>query len=440
MKYEKILKKVLKRIVPSKEEEIELKKVIEEVEEEIKKRKPKETEVMLVGSVAKGTYLKNALDVDFFILFPQKYKKDEMAEIVINIGKEILHEWEVQYAEHPYIRGKYKGYEIDVVPCYKIKDASHKISAVDRTPFHTEYIKKNLKEEMKNEVRLLKQFLKGIGCYGAEAKVEGFSGYLAELLILKYESFLNVLEESQKWKGKTILYISRNHKKFDEDFVFIDPVDPTRNVAAALSKEKLNFFIFAAREFLKNPKIEFFFPNEPKQLDMAEIEQKLKNFVGILFKKPNLPDDVLYPQLKKAAGSIENLFLKNDFKVLRKVWYANDEAFVAIELEKKEIDEIKIHMGPPLYEKKHVKSFIKKWSSNERAIDKPFIKNGRVWVKLKREYNNAIDLLKNSLKEINLGKNLNQIKEKIKICNGKKLAKFRSFWSEFFCNKYPWER
>ncbi len=440
MKYEEVLKKVLEKIVPSKEEEKELKKVIGEIEEKIKERKPEEAEVMLVGSVAKGTYLKNSLDVDFFILFPQKYKKEEMAKIVINMGKEILQEWEVQYAEHPYIRGKYKGYEIEFVPCYKIKDASQKMSAVDRTPFHTEYVKKNLKEEMKNEVRLLKQFLKGIGCYGAEAKIEGFSGYLTELLILKYGNFLNVLKESQNWKGKTILSLNGGEKEFEEEFVFIDPVDPSRNVAAALSKEKLELFKLASKEFLKNPRIEFFFPNPPPLLSEEELKIKLRNFVGIYFKKPKLPDDIIYPQLRKAALNLENLLRQYDFKVKRKAWYANDEAFVALELEKKELEEIKLHMGPPLHEKKHVEAFMKKWKNNKMAVEEPFIKDGRLWVKIRRKYTDALHLIKDLLHQVNLGKNLNEIKDEIKICNGVELIKFREFWSEFFCDKYPWER
>lgn len=440
MNYREVIDHVLKKIVPTKKEEKELMDAINELEKKIENYIPKEAEIMLVGSVAKGTYLRNSLDIDFFILFPSNFKKEEMANIVISAGKKILEKWELQYAEHPYIRGKYKKYNVDVVPCYKVRKASEKLSAVDRTPFHTEYIKKNLKEEMKNEVRLLKQFLKGIGCYGAEAKIEGFSGYLAELLILKYGSFLEVLKESQKWKGKVILSLDGEEKKFEEDFVFVDPVDASRNVAAALSKEKLEFFKFAAKEFLKKPKIEFFFPNPPPSLKENELKKKLTNFVGICFEKPEIPDDILYPQLRKAAINLANLLKSYDFVVLNKTWYANREAFVALKLESLDIDEIKIHMGPPLHEKKHVKAFIKKWENNEMAIEKPFAKNGRMWVKIRRKYCNAIDLIEDFLDEINLGKNLNEIKNRIKVCSGEKLVKFKEHWNEYFCEKYPWER
>ncbi|MBC7081509.1 MAG: CCA tRNA nucleotidyltransferase [Thermoplasmatales archaeon] len=419
----KILEEVLKRISPSEEEKKEIEEILKEIKNSIDKIKPPHTEAMLVGSVAKDTYLKNSLDIDFFILFPTDYSKEEMQKIAISIGKKILKEWKIQYAEHPYIRGFYKGYLVDIVPCYKIKSPDKKMSAVDRTPFHTEYIKKNLKEEMKNEVRLLKQFLKGIGCYGAEAKIEGFSGYLVELLILKYGSFLEVLKNAKEIKP-----------------YFIDPVDDSRNVAAALSKEKLDLFVEASEEFLKEPKIEFFFPRQVKLMDRKEIEEKIKNFVGICFKKPEIVDDILYPQLKKAAKSMENLMKKYDFEVIDKVWFTNEEVFIALKLKEIFIEEVKLHVGPPLKEKEHVKTFIEKWKNSELLVGEPFEKRGRIHVKIKREYKNAISLLKDFLYEINLGKNINEIKEEIKICDYKDLSKFVNFWSEYLCEKKPWQR
>jgi len=435
-----ILGEVLEKIVPSPHEREEIRKVVEEIKNEIDKRKPADSESMLVGSVAKDTYLRNSLDIDFFILFPPYYEKEEAGRICISIGKDILDNSIVQYAEHPYIRGYYMGYRVDVVPCYKVEDVSKKISAVDRTPFHTKYIKKHLKEEMKNEVRLLKQFLKGIGCYGAEARVEGFSGYLTELLILKFGTFINVLEESQRWKKRVVLSLDGIENEFKERFVFVDPVDPSRNVAAALSEEKLEEFIYASREFLKKPSINFFFPNPPPTIDEKTLKRKLAGFIGVYSTKPSLPDDILYPQLKKGATNIATLMEEYDFDVLRKAWYANSHFFIAVEVEKMEIDEIKLHMGPPVNEKIHAEAFIKKWSDNPKTVEGPFIKDNRLWVKIKRDYTSAMELLKDKINEINLGKNLNEMKGEMKICNEEELMKFKEYWNEFFCEKKPWER
>ena len=101
----------------------------------------------------------------------------------------MLDSYEIRYAEHPYVHGIVKGVEVDVVPCYRLKDASRIKSAVDRTPFHHEWLKDRIKGK-ENEVRLLKGFLKANGLYGAEYKVRGFSGYLCELLIMFYGSFV----------------------------------------------------------------------------------------------------------------------------------------------------------------------------------------------------------------------------------------------------------
>ena len=435
-----IIEEVLKRIVPSSEERKKLNEIVGEIKERIDERKPHGVESMLVGSVAKDTYLSHSLDIDFFLLFPPSYEKKRIGETAISIGKEILERWMVQYAEHPYIRGFYKNYEVDIVPCYKVKSAMEKISAVDRTPFHTRYVIQNLKEEMKNEVRILKQFLKGIGCYGAEARVEGFSGYLTELLILKYKNFLHLLEESRNWKGKIVLSLDGEKKEFPERFVFVDPIDSSRNVAAALSEEKLEFFIMAAKEFLKKPSIKFFFPNPPPPISEKELRKKLRNFIAICFKKPQIPDDILYPQMKKAASNLETLLKEYDFRILKKAWHSNEYAFMAVELESKEIGEIKLHMGPPLDEKKHVDAFIKKWKENEKVVEGPFIRDGRLWVKIKRDYTNAVHLIENKMAEINFGKNLNELKEEMKICHEENLLKFKDYWEEFFCPKKPWER
>jgi len=434
-----ILNEVMERIVPSAEEENRLNKVVKELEGKIKKYVPKDAEIMLVGSVAKGTWLKNSLDIDFFILFPLRWNKREMEKVVLDTGKKVLDKIWIQYAEHPYVRGYYKNYRVDIVPSYKIKSITEMKSSVDRTPFHTEFIRKNMDDKLKNDARLLKQFIKGIGCYGAEAKVEGFSGYLVELLIIKYGGFLNVLKAAIKWGKKVYLTINGDGKKFSDRFVFIDPVDLSRNVAAALSEEKLELFISAARDFLNEPSIKFFFPPPPPKIDDDILEKKLGNFIGICFKKPDIVDDVLYPQLKKAASNISSLFFSHDFKVVRKAFHADGSAFIAVELESKNIEDKKLHMGPPLKSKKHVESFIKRWENDEHAIGKPFEKDGRMWIWVRREYTDARKLLKDKIKDVRLGKHIDKIKSEIKICE-KGLKRYKKYWYEFFCPLPPWKR
>jgi tRNA nucleotidyltransferase (CCA-adding enzyme) len=84
-----------------------------------------------------------------------------------------------RFAEHPYLEIIQDEMRIDIVPCYNVERGQWQ-SATDRTPFHTDYVKKNLKPDLLGEVRLLKKFMQGVGVYGAEVKIGGFSGYLCD--------------------------------------------------------------------------------------------------------------------------------------------------------------------------------------------------------------------------------------------------------------------
>ena len=100
-----------------------------------------------------------------------------------------------------------------------------------------------------DDVLLLKQFMKGIGVYGSELKVGGFSGYLAELLVLCYGSFAGVLQAAIRLEAGNVHRPGRasGKKTHDEPLVVVDPVDPNRNVAAALTLDKMFQFAAASR-------------------------------------------------------------------------------------------------------------------------------------------------------------------------------------------------
>ena len=111
-----------------------------------------------------------------------------------------------RFAEHPYLQLIVEGYRVDIVPCYNAKPGEWQ-SATDRTPYHTDYIKKHLDAGLRGEVRLLKRFMQGTGVYGAEIKVGGFSGYLCELLIMKYGSFAGTMEAFAHYNKRVVVDI-----------------------------------------------------------------------------------------------------------------------------------------------------------------------------------------------------------------------------------------
>ena len=141
-----IEKKVLERDTPSSDYRKKLQTIILEIREKLEKEVKKRNlpvKIELVGSTAKNTYLRDDLDIDLFLMFPTKFAKEDIAKNALSIGKKILKNTEESYAEHPYLRGYYKDFYVEIVPCYKIEKASQKLSAVDRTPLHTKYIKEN---------------------------------------------------------------------------------------------------------------------------------------------------------------------------------------------------------------------------------------------------------------------------------------------------------
>src|SRR3989449_473357 len=192
---------VLARIRPTPDEEARIEKLVREILDRLRstlRSKGWEAKPFLAGSVAKGTHL-TGTEIDVFVAFPPDLPRADLEERGLALGK-ILEKGTHRYAEHPYTRGWYGGFEVEIVPCYRITDATQRMSAVDRTPLHVDYVLGRVKEGQTDEIRLLKAWAEGIGVYGAEAKILGFSGYLCELLVLKYGTFRGVLEASLSWR------------------------------------------------------------------------------------------------------------------------------------------------------------------------------------------------------------------------------------------------
>ncbi|MGB9635498.1 MAG: nucleotidyltransferase domain-containing protein, partial [Candidatus Micrarchaeia archaeon] len=201
-KWLEIRKVILEKIKPTQETHEKLCSIARHFADALNKISPTEVTVELMGSFAKGTYIRDDVDFDVFLLFPHTYPIEKMQELTFEWGKQLLEKWEVAYAQHPYLRGEYRGHHVDIVPSYMIKEGEEvKIkTAVDRTQLHTRYVLKHITEEQKDDVRILKVFLKRLGIYGAEIKTGGFSGYLCELLIMKYGSFYDLILASRNWK------------------------------------------------------------------------------------------------------------------------------------------------------------------------------------------------------------------------------------------------
>ena len=315
-----------------------------------------------------------------------------------------------RFAEHPYLQIFIDGYRVDVVPCYDAKPGEWQ-SATDRTPFHTDYIRQHLSKEMRGEVRLLKKFMQGIDVYGAEIKVGGFSGYLCELLIIKYGSFTATISAFAQHNQKVEIDIEKfyaDRKKevallFPEPLVIVDPVDKGRNVASAVQPQKLYTFIGAARAFLKKPSEDYFYPPKPEVLSIAALKDELKNrcsaIVFLVIGELNAVPDVLWGQLYRSRRSLRTLLELNDFKVLKDAVWSNEkfQSVFIIEIEQQVLPNIKKHLGPPLERESECEKYLAKYSKNEMVVSGPYIEEGRWMVELRRKIIEATVLLKEKL-------------------------------------------
>lgn len=452
--YSSIEQEVLKKITPTQTDKQHVldavQALITTVNQEIKKRKLPIT-VTLVGSIAKDTYLKTALDIDLFLLFPATTARETLEKTVREIGRKILRDTQECYAEHPYIRGLYQQYATELVPCYQIQSVLQKISAVDRTPLHTTYVQKQLRETQKPDVRLFKQFLRGIGCYGAETEIEGFSGYLCEILIIKYDSFRNLTKQAQNWTYGTKLSLTSNHiPNFSTPLIFIDPVDPKRNVASALSEKNFSLFIVACKAYQTKPRKTFFFPHSLHPWTLPQIKKALEkqpgHFIGVWFKKPDIINENLYPQLRKASRALKDICEQHDFPILGTPFFVDKKSnviYILLHTVHKHIQKNKIHEGPPLQLKTHMQDFISKWANDPRTITKPYQKNGRIYVTIKRTYTNIEHLLNDQICHLSLGKDITLHKKSdyrlLTQCDLLR-KELKLFWTAYLDNKYPWER
>lgn len=407
--------------------------------------------VEIGGSTAKDTYLKGA-DIDLFLLFPREVSEEEAARMCFDIGKNILDEHLVQYASHPYLSGTLNGVGVDVVWAYEVASGAEIVSAVDRTPFHTRFVNERLDKDHTDEVRFLKRFLEGIGIYSASLRVRGVSGYLTELLVVKYGGFTRVLRSVAGWSKRTWLELGEGEgegngaggekKRFPGDaLVFIDPVDENRNVAAALSRENYFRFVAAAKAFLTEPDPDFFYPPSLPEMGisalMRQMERRGTALLSVTIPCPAVVDDILYPQIHKADRALRTLLVEKGFGVIgsgvvvrgpglgergekdkgckgckgskrsKESKEDNDRITFLFEIDRERLPPAKIHAGPPT----NIRSagdFLGKWTGSEEALSLPWISGERWHVLRKRKETDVRKVVENNLHRLGLGKDIDK--------------------------------
>ena len=360
-----VIAKALSLCEPTKSEASKLTKVAQETKRLVESRVASLDEVVDVvfgGSFAKGTWLRGDADIDIFVKIEPSVSLERFEVLGKSIGQEALkkHKPKLRYSDHPYVEAFVRSIRVNVVPCYKVEQGKWQ-SAADRSPFHTEYISSNFDDEKRMQARLLKKFFKGVGIYGAEISTGGFSGYVSEVLVLKYGSFENVLRAAADMQDRQVIavgeYDSDIVKGFRSLVIIIDPVDSRRNLGTAISPESVGRFVLAARAFLAGPSLQFF--REKKK--HAKASAKLyPNVLVVEFTHKERSPDIIWGQLKRSLNAMAKQLEIADFIVLRSSCITDEKtsAALAFLLESITLPLYTKRKGPEVFRRKDTASFI----------------------------------------------------------------------------------
>ena len=446
-----VLDQVAKKVVPSVAERERMSQLAERLKGQVQNILDKTGiggKVSIQGSLARDTWLSGEADLDIFASFPPTMERREWTERVLpEIRKGIRAKTIDRYAEHPYLEFHIDNIRVNVVPCYSVEKGDWK-SATDRTPYHTEYMKAHLTKEMRLEARLLKRFMKGIRSYGAEIRVGGFSGMLVETLILHYRSFLETLVQASKWKPVIFLDIEKpigsqdsRAREFGSPLVVIDPIDPDRNLAAAVRDDKLWGFVAASRQLRKNPGTWYFFSPKFKPKTKAQfsklLERQNRDVVAISFEHAPIVPDVLWGQLLKIERSITDMMTRQDFHPVRStVW--SDEArssAILVELDNSILPEVQLREGPPVSKMDDSQGFLDRHLDAKDTVRGPWIEADRWVVDKERGILSIQQLVIAALKDSRLGLTVpdqldNYFRQNVRVLENRKILAL--LWREGF--------
>jgi tRNA nucleotidyltransferase (CCA-adding enzyme) len=410
MSFESVVSEVRDRVVPDESEVADIEAVIADLTDRVAAtidELPVEADTRLVGSTARGTWLAGDRDVDLFVRFPADLPREELERYGLEVGHAVLPEGHEEFAEHPYVKGEYRGFEVDCVPCYAVDDATEIRSAVDRTPFHTDYLEGRV-DPLADDVRVAKAFLSGIGAYGSDLRTKGFSGFLTELLVLEFGGFRELVEAAADWRPP-VEFDPEDHGQtaFEDPLVVVDPTDPDRNVAAVCSARNVARLIHYSRELLDEPRLELFEATAPDPLSAAGVRERVEARgtapVAVRFEAPDVVEDQLYPQLEKSLAGLEGALEGAGFRPLRSARWADRTAVLFVECAVGELPAVERHRGPPVGVRDHAEGFYESYAA-DADVTGPFVDDeGRYVVERPRDARQPGELVESELFDVSLG-------------------------------------
>lgn len=386
---------ILAQIKPTLQEEKDLKTTTNKCILKIKKELSSHPITIIIGgSLAKDTNLTNNNEVDLFVAFKYLEKKTKAANISSYLKKALDEAFgakniTLMHGSRDYYQVHINSILFEIIPIIDVDASNKALNITDISPLHAIWVNKHAKD-IKDDIRLAKQFAKSIRAYGAESYLGGFSGYMIEILVTYYGSFEKLIIAAAKWRAQVVVdptkfytkqevFFKINKSKLSSPIIIVDPVDKKRNAAAALGVEKFKLFSKKAREYLKNPTKELF---ELTQLELTQLETKAQKKKCSLIYIECVPlegkRDVIGAKLRKAFDDIKEKI--QEFSIKESDWqWEEQNAKLYFMLKNKKIPPFKIRNGPPISLKEHATLFRKKNAD-------VFEKSGKLYAKVKVKY------------------------------------------------------
>jgi tRNA nucleotidyltransferase (CCA-adding enzyme) len=378
----------------------------------------------------KQTQLRNIADIDLFVgLKPEDYmdildKPQQEKHIGLdNLMNSMVKNWfepavieldttnmQRAFSQHPYLSLVMKGLEVDILGCFDIdaKSLSEKgpITAVDRTVHHTRYVADRLTDEKRDDVRILKSFVRASHAYGDRCAVGqmGITGVSLELLAILSTNLGEAFDTLEQLADKPIDPLKRSledlqkNQAFKDDYIIlIDPTDNQRNIASSFTPRAydwVKYRIGILREFVKKG-------NEDEIL-------------GVLLESPIPTDDLpvwltnhAFSREFKSDGSKHYTILRDKLyrvakrvqlglqtertgeprfgKVLSEVYFEKGTYSIGFLVENPEISQQYVRRGPPVDLDKAAQEFRKTHVDVEE-------RDGFLWTTEERQWCNPLEL------------------------------------------------
>ena len=433
--------RILARIVPTSEEVKKQQQVTDSLVDALSRRaKILDQHYSFIepqGSTGrKQTQLRGAADIDLFVgLKPDDYAETlalqtkERQRSIDDLLNSLVDAWFIPalkgldarnmqktYSQHPYLSLVLKGLDVDIIGCFDVSAdelaCDGPITAVDRTVHHTRYVVAHMNDRTREDVRILKSFVRASHAYGDAAAVgkTGFTGYSLELAVIMVGGFDSAIMAIRNLENSPMDPLGRPLENlraipaFRDDYVFIiDPTDQRRNVASSFTSRTCRWLSHRVDMLLENAHsgiddtIGFFVetpvPNEPLPQSVAA-HALVFEFVS----DETVHYTVIRDKLYRVAADISSILERERNgerrfgRVLTEVHFEGNRFALGILVERPEI--------PAVYPRRGPSSNLETPSAEfRRAHPSVYEQDGYLWVDERRQWTSASQLCRHIMKE-----------------------------------------